>query len=84
MKITKKNNKTTIFKKSQKSWTEIVKDMPAFPDFNVGRKDDLKSAEYLSIMHNPTMKETSSTNEALVSARKLLKKHLPVFKELAK
>jgi len=28
--------------------------------------------------------ETTSTNEALVSARKLLKKHLPAFKELAK
>jgi antitoxin Phd len=27
--------------------------------------------------------ETASTNEALVSARKLLKKHLPAFKELA-
>lgn len=38
MKITKKSNNTTIFKKSQKSWTEIVKDMPAFPDFDVGRK----------------------------------------------
>ena len=28
--------------------------------------------------------ETASTSEALVSARKLLKKHLPAFKELAK
>jgi len=28
--------------------------------------------------------ETASTNEALVSARKLIKKHLPAFKELAK
>jgi antitoxin Phd len=27
--------------------------------------------------------ETASTSEALVSARKLLKKHLPAFKELA-
>ncbi|MDR2717984.1 MAG: type II toxin-antitoxin system Phd/YefM family antitoxin [Treponema sp.] len=27
--------------------------------------------------------ETSSTSEALVSARKLLKKHLPAFKKLA-
>ena len=28
--------------------------------------------------------EFASTNEALVSARKLLKKHLPAFQELAK
>jgi len=28
--------------------------------------------------------ETASTSEALVSARKLIKKHLPAFKELAK
>jgi antitoxin Phd len=28
--------------------------------------------------------ETASTSEALASARKLLKKHLPAFKELAK
>jgi len=28
--------------------------------------------------------ETASTSEALVSARKLLKKHLPAFKKLAK
>jgi antitoxin Phd len=28
--------------------------------------------------------ETASESEALVSARKLLKKHLPAFKELAK
>jgi antitoxin Phd len=28
--------------------------------------------------------ETASTSEALISARKILKKHLPAFKELAK
>jgi len=28
--------------------------------------------------------ETASTSEAVASARKLLKKHLPAFKELAK
>ena len=28
--------------------------------------------------------ETASTSEALVSAKKFLKKHLPAFKELAK
>jgi len=28
--------------------------------------------------------EAASTSEALVSARKLIKKHLPAFKELAK
>jgi hypothetical protein len=39
MKITEKNGKITIFKKSQKSWAEIIKDMPTFPDFDVGRKE---------------------------------------------
>jgi len=28
--------------------------------------------------------ETASTNDALASARKIIKKHLPAFKELAK
>jgi len=37
--ITKKNGKIIIFEKSQKSWAEIIKDMPAFPDFDVGRKN---------------------------------------------
>jgi antitoxin VapB len=36
--ITKKDEKIIIFEKSQKSWAEIVMDMPAFPDFDVGRK----------------------------------------------
>jgi len=33
---------------------------------------------------NINEEETASTSEALVSARKLIKKHLPAFKELAK
>ena len=37
--ITKKDGKIIIFEKSQKSWAEIVKEMPAFPDYDVGRKN---------------------------------------------
>jgi len=36
--ITKKDGKIIIFEKSRKSWAEIIKDMPSFPDFNVERK----------------------------------------------
>jgi len=36
--ITKKDGKIIIFEKSKKSWAEIIRDMPAFPDFDVGRK----------------------------------------------
>ena len=36
--ITKKDGKIIIFEKPQKSWAEIIRDMPAFPDFNVERK----------------------------------------------
>jgi antitoxin VapB len=35
--ITKKDGKIIIFEKPQKSWAEIVRDMPAFPDFDVRR-----------------------------------------------
>jgi len=36
--IRKENNRIIIFEKSKKTWAEIFKDMPAFPDFDVGRK----------------------------------------------
>jgi antitoxin VapB len=36
--ITKRDGKIIIFEKPQKSWAEIVSDMPAFPDFDVRRK----------------------------------------------
>jgi antitoxin VapB len=35
--ITKENGRIIIFEKPQKTWAEIVKDMPSFPDFDVGR-----------------------------------------------
>jgi len=37
--ITKKGGKIIIFEKLHKSWAEIIKDMPAFPDFGVERKN---------------------------------------------
>lgn len=37
--ITKKDDKIIIFEKPRRSWAEIIKDMPAFPDFDVGRKN---------------------------------------------
>jgi len=36
--ITKEKERIIIYEKPQKTWAEIVKDMPAFPDFDVDRK----------------------------------------------
>jgi antitoxin VapB len=35
--IAKEKGKIIIIEKPQKTWTEIIRDMPAFPDFDVGR-----------------------------------------------
>ena len=36
--ITKEKGKLIIFEKPRKTWDEIIRDMPAFPDFDVNRK----------------------------------------------
>ena len=36
--ITKEKGKLIIFELPQKTWTELIKDLPAFPDFDVDRK----------------------------------------------
>ena len=36
--IVKEKDKIIIYEKPQKTWKEIVRDMPAFPDFDVNRK----------------------------------------------
>ena len=36
--ITREKGKIIISEKPQKTWAEIVRDMPAFPDFDVDRK----------------------------------------------
>ena len=36
--ITKEKGKIIICEKPQKTWVEIARDMPAFPDFEVNRK----------------------------------------------
>jgi antitoxin VapB len=36
--ITRQKGKIIISEKPQKTWEEIIKEMPAFPDFNVNRK----------------------------------------------
>ena len=36
--ITKENSKLIIFEKPQKTWAELISEMPAFPDFNIDRK----------------------------------------------
>ena len=36
--ITKENGRIVLFEKPQKTWKEILEEMPAFPDFNVERK----------------------------------------------
>ncbi|MCL2481492.1 MAG: AbrB/MazE/SpoVT family DNA-binding domain-containing protein [Spirochaetaceae bacterium] len=36
--ITKEKGKIILYEKSQKSWAEIISEMPAFPDFDVKRK----------------------------------------------
>jgi len=36
--ITKEKGKIIISEKQEKTWAEIFKDMPAFPDFDVNRK----------------------------------------------
>ncbi|MCL2809098.1 MAG: AbrB/MazE/SpoVT family DNA-binding domain-containing protein [Treponema sp.] len=37
--ITKENGKIILFEKPQKTWVQLIKDMPAFPDFDVNRKE---------------------------------------------
>ena len=36
--IAKEKDRIILFEKPQKTWTEIVREMPAFPDFDVNRK----------------------------------------------
>ena len=36
--ISKEKDRIIICEKPQKTWAEIVRDMPAFPDFDVNRK----------------------------------------------
>ena len=36
--ITKEKDKLIIFEKPKKTWAQIIRDMPAFPDFDVNRK----------------------------------------------
>ena len=36
--IKRERGRIVLFEKSEKTWAEIFKDMPAFPDFDVNRK----------------------------------------------
>ena len=36
--IKKEKDRIILSEKPQKNWAEIIKDMPAFPDFDVNRK----------------------------------------------
>jgi len=36
--ITKQNGKLIIFELPQKTWPELINELPAFPDFDVNRK----------------------------------------------
>ena len=36
--IKKEKSRIVLFEKPQKTWAQIIKDMPAFPDFDVNRK----------------------------------------------
>ena len=36
--VTKENDRIILFEKSQKTWAEIIRDMPSFPDFDVNRR----------------------------------------------
>ena len=36
--ITREKDKIIIFEKPQKTWQEIIKEMPAFPNFDTNRK----------------------------------------------
>jgi antitoxin VapB len=36
--ITKEKGRIILLEKPQRTWSEIIRDMPAFPDFDVNRK----------------------------------------------
>jgi len=47
--IKKEKGKLIIFEKPQKTWDELIRDMPAFPDFDVNRKAVSKKPREVSI-----------------------------------
>ena len=47
--ITKEKGRLVLFEKPQKTWAELIKDMPAFPDFDVDRKAVNKKPREVSL-----------------------------------
>ena len=63
--------------------TKIV-EIPASRRLVIDVPPEVPEGKVMLILKPAAEEEIASTSEALSSARKLLKKHLPAFKELAK